>query len=301
MASRAGRGRPSRPSRRSLETPAYAGAFVCGRARRKDRGGPGGATGKPRRAPRAMADRRIAVEDRDPARIDWRTFETNRRILADDRAGYMARKTRAARRAKGTCRSRASPAMRNAATRCPSATRAGVSAPATACAPGRACRPARASTRRRVAAVPAEETRHEVRARRARGARCSVARPADEAEGGGRRASGRPPADRARAPPSRLGPAAARQGRSRRPARRGRTRTPMGGGRERAARGRGRPGAARRAYQSGSGTGPNASWRGGRARGEAAGALGRRRDERRQAQGPPAPPGRGGRLRARIA
>jgi hypothetical protein len=77
-----------------LKNPAYAGAFVYGRKRTKDRHELGSASGKPQKAPRAMADWRIVVKDRYPAYIPWKTFEANQGILADNRAEYMASKTR---------------------------------------------------------------------------------------------------------------------------------------------------------------------------------------------------------------
>ena len=54
----------------------------------------GGADRRPRKAPRALEDWRIVVKDRCPACIDWRTFEQNQDILADNRAEGMAKKTR---------------------------------------------------------------------------------------------------------------------------------------------------------------------------------------------------------------
>ena len=45
-----------------------------------------------------MADWRIVVKDRYPAYVPWQVFETNQGILADNRAEYMAKKTRDAPR-----------------------------------------------------------------------------------------------------------------------------------------------------------------------------------------------------------
>ncbi|WP_299846148.1 hypothetical protein, partial [uncultured Jannaschia sp.] len=50
--------------------------------------------GKPQKTPRTMEDWRIVVKDRYPAYIPWKTYQANQGILADNRAEYMARKTR---------------------------------------------------------------------------------------------------------------------------------------------------------------------------------------------------------------
>lgn len=77
-----------------LKNPAYAGAFVYGRKRVKSRGELACPDGRPQKAPRAMEDWRIVVKNRYPEYIPWRIFETNQGILADNRAEYMAKKSR---------------------------------------------------------------------------------------------------------------------------------------------------------------------------------------------------------------
>ena len=76
---------------RILKNPAYAGAFVYGRKRMKERSGPGGGRQK---APRRMEEWRIVVKDRYPAYVDWATYEKVQAILADNRAEYMRTKSR---------------------------------------------------------------------------------------------------------------------------------------------------------------------------------------------------------------
>lgn len=77
-----------------LKNPAYAGAFVYGRKRTKARTELRRPDGSPQKATRALEDWRIVVKDRYPAYIPWRTYEANQGILADNRAEYMASKTR---------------------------------------------------------------------------------------------------------------------------------------------------------------------------------------------------------------
>ena len=80
---------------RILKNPAYAGAFVYGRARIKAQVGPGGGRQK---EPRRMEEWRIVVKDRYPAYVDWATYEKVQAILADNRAEYMRTKSRGAPR-----------------------------------------------------------------------------------------------------------------------------------------------------------------------------------------------------------
>ena len=77
-----------------LKNPAYAGAFVYGRKRMKTRDELACPGGKPQKTPRTMEDWRIIVKDRYPAYMPWRTYQANQDILADNRADYMARKSR---------------------------------------------------------------------------------------------------------------------------------------------------------------------------------------------------------------
>lgn len=78
-----------------LKNPAYAGAFVYGRTRFHT---PGWAGATPQKAPRPIEQWRIVVKDRYPAYIDWRTYETIRAVVKDNRAEYMRTKTRGAPR-----------------------------------------------------------------------------------------------------------------------------------------------------------------------------------------------------------
>lgn len=77
-----------------LKNPAYGGAFVYGRKRMKSRDELACPGGKSQKTPRTMEDWRIVVKDRYPAYIPWKTYQANQGILADNRAEYMARKTR---------------------------------------------------------------------------------------------------------------------------------------------------------------------------------------------------------------
>lgn len=74
-----------------LKNPAYAGAFVYGRTRFHT---PAREGATPQKAPRPIEQWRIVVKDRYPAYIDWRTYETIRAVVKDNRAGYMRAKTR---------------------------------------------------------------------------------------------------------------------------------------------------------------------------------------------------------------
>lgn len=74
-----------------LKNPAYAGAFVYGRTRFHT---PAREGATPQKAPRPIEQWRIVVKDRYPAYIDWRTYETIRAVVKDNRAEYMCIKTR---------------------------------------------------------------------------------------------------------------------------------------------------------------------------------------------------------------
>ena len=74
-----------------LKNPAYAGAFVYGRTRFHT---PAREGATPQKAPRPIEQWRIVVKDRYPAYIDWRTYETIRAVVKDNRAEYMRIKTR---------------------------------------------------------------------------------------------------------------------------------------------------------------------------------------------------------------
>lgn len=77
-----------------LKNPAYAGAFVYGRTRlRKPSDGKSAM-----KAAKPIGEWRIAVKDRYPAYIDWKTYEKIRGIVSDNRAEYMRKKTRGAPR-----------------------------------------------------------------------------------------------------------------------------------------------------------------------------------------------------------
>jgi DNA invertase Pin-like site-specific DNA recombinase len=78
-----------------LKNPAYAGAFVYGRTRFHT---PAREGATPQKAPRPIEQWRIVVKDRYPAYIDWRTYETIRAVVKDNRAEYMRTKTRGAPR-----------------------------------------------------------------------------------------------------------------------------------------------------------------------------------------------------------
>jgi DNA invertase Pin-like site-specific DNA recombinase len=74
-----------------LKNPAYAGAFVYGRTRMRERGCSG-------KMPRPIEEWRIVVKDRYPSYIDWPTYQKIRGIVSDNRAEYMRTKTRGAPR-----------------------------------------------------------------------------------------------------------------------------------------------------------------------------------------------------------
>ena len=78
-----------------LKNPAYAGAFVYGRTRRRALARDGASRAK---APRPIEEWRIVVKGRYPAYVDWQTYEMICSVIRDNRAEYMRYKTRGAPR-----------------------------------------------------------------------------------------------------------------------------------------------------------------------------------------------------------
>ena len=78
-----------------LKNPAYAGAFVYGRTRRRALARDGASRAK---APRPIEEWRIVVKGRYPAYVDWQTYEMICSVIRDNRAEYMRNKTRGAPR-----------------------------------------------------------------------------------------------------------------------------------------------------------------------------------------------------------
>lgn len=75
-----------------LKNPAYAGAFVYGKASYTKLHGPEGTVTKTERLP--MEKWRIVVKGKYPAYVDWETFEKIQQMLKDNRAEYDRNKTR---------------------------------------------------------------------------------------------------------------------------------------------------------------------------------------------------------------
>ena len=78
-----------------LKNPAYAGAFVYGRARSC---GTTYASGKPKTRRCAMAEWRVVVKGRYPAYLAWESFERIQAMLRDNYAEYQRNQTRGAPR-----------------------------------------------------------------------------------------------------------------------------------------------------------------------------------------------------------
>jgi len=74
-----------------LKNPAYAGAFVYGRAQMGPRRRGDGRT---MHKCRSLEEWKIVVKDKYPAFIDWKTFERIQTMLRDNRAEYLLNKTR---------------------------------------------------------------------------------------------------------------------------------------------------------------------------------------------------------------